>query len=96
MLGARSRSVGRHLTRQPEPLPKFQRGIQANWNAYLLSFDDYPLLIMGRREFWPGVRPLRQLGKPSRRRGLAHHCGEPDLFVRIRSGQNLQELELRL
>jgi pyrroloquinoline quinone (PQQ) biosynthesis protein C len=56
--GRAQQIVERHLTRQPELLPKFKRAIKACWNAYVFSFDGYYQAATGRREFWPGVRPL--------------------------------------
>jgi pyrroloquinoline quinone (PQQ) biosynthesis protein C len=50
--------VDRHLTRQPELLPKFKRAVTACYNAYIFSFDGYWQAATGRREFWSGVRPL--------------------------------------
>jgi pyrroloquinoline quinone (PQQ) biosynthesis protein C len=50
--------VERELTRQPALLPKFKRAVKACWNAYIFSFDGYWQAATGRREFWPGLRPV--------------------------------------
>ncbi len=57
--GGRARViVERELARQPELLPRFKRAVKACWNAYVFSFDGYYQAATGRREFWPGLRPL--------------------------------------
>jgi hypothetical protein len=56
-VGARQ-IAARNLTPQPALLGRFEWAVKARWNAYVFSFDGYYQAATGRREFWPGVRPL--------------------------------------
>ena len=56
--GRAQQIAARHLTPQPALLGRFEWAVKPCWNAYVFSFDGYYQAATGRREFWPGVRPL--------------------------------------
>lgn len=56
--GARQIEVVRRYAGDPETRKKITRAVKLGITAFTLEWDGHVQAITGRREFWPGVKPL--------------------------------------